>query len=98
MQAFAGIWGLEDFYSPPGRVPPPPLCLGKRRYMWEWGSQHQAAFEKAKILVKQIKALAISPAGLPFELRESMTLEVRYWALWQRQEKERVPRGFWSQL
>ena len=32
-----------------------------------WGLEQQAAFEKAKILVKQMKALGISQAGLPFE-------------------------------
>ena len=53
-------------------------------------------FEKAKILVKQIKALGFSQAGLPLELNASMSLEGMSWALWQRQQKERIPLGFWS--
>ena len=28
--------------------------------MWDWGSEKQAIFEKAKILVKQMKGLDIS--------------------------------------
>lgn len=38
-------------------------------------SEQQAAFEKAKSQVKQIKAPGISEAGLPLELDESGTPE-----------------------
>ena len=62
--------------------------------MWRWRSEQQAAFGKAKILVKQIKALGISQAGLPFELDVSVTLEGMGQAWSQRQ----VLLGFWSQL
>lgn len=44
----------------------------------------QAAFEKAKIRVKQIRVLGIPQAELPIELAVSMTLEDIGWALWQR--------------
>lgn len=43
--------------------------------MWDWGSEQQATFEKVKIPVKQMKALSISQAGLPFGLDVSVTLE-----------------------
>lgn len=36
--------------------------------MWNWGSEQQVTFEKAKILIKQIKVLGIFQTGLPFEL------------------------------
>lgn len=58
--------------------------------MWDWGSEQQATFAKAKILVKQIKALDISHAGLPFDLDVSVTPEDRAWARWQRQQKGRI--------
>lgn len=61
---------------------------------WSWGLEKQAAFEKAKILVKQIKALGFFQAGLSFELDESFTPEGMGWALWQRQLKQRVTLGF----
>ena len=43
--------------------------------MGGWGSEQQATFEKAKVLMKQIKALGISQAGLPFDLDVSVILE-----------------------
>ena len=66
--------------------------------MWDWGSEQQDTFEKADMLVKQIKALGICQAGILFELYLSVTLEGMSWTLWQRQQKERVPLGFWSRL
>ena len=48
MQAFAGIWGLEDFYSPPDTAPPSLICLGKRRHMWDWASQQEATLRRQK--------------------------------------------------
>lgn len=48
--------------------------------------------------MKQIRALGISQVGLPFELDVSVTLEGMGWALGQRQQKERVPLGLWSQF
>lgn len=44
-----------------------------------WGSEQQATFEKAKLLVKQIKALGASQARLPFELDGSVTLKGMGW-------------------
>lgn len=41
--------------------------------VWDWGSEQQAAFGKAKMLTKQTKALGIDQAGLSFELNVSMT-------------------------
>ena len=38
------------------------------------GIEQQATFEKTKILVKRIKALGISQAGLPLELHVSVIL------------------------
>ena len=37
--------------------------------------------------MKQLKALGISQAGLPFEFSVSVTLQSMGWALWQRQQK-----------
>lgn len=45
-----------------------------------------------------MKVPDISQAALPFELDVSVTLGGMGWALWQRQQEERVPLGFWSQL
>ena len=47
-QTSVRIWGLEDFHSPPGRVPHPSSLLVKKRYVWDWGSEQQASFEKEK--------------------------------------------------
>ena len=47
--------------------------------------------------MKQMKALGISQAGLPFEFSVSVTLHGMERSLWQRQQK-RVPVGVWSQL
>lgn len=66
--------------------------------MWDWGSEQQAAFVKTNILAKQIKALGVSHARLPFHLDVSVTPAGTGQALWQRQRKERVPPGFGSQL
>ena len=44
--------------------------------------------EKAEILVKQIKALGVSQARLPFDLDVSVTLEGVGWALWHTTEGE----------
>lgn len=56
--------------------------------------EQEDPFEKAKILVKQISALGIFQAGLPFKLDVSVTLEDTGWALWQkrRTEAESAPR------
>lgn len=38
IQAFVEILGiLENFYPPPGMVPPPVCCLVKRGHLWDWG-------------------------------------------------------------
>ena len=63
--------------------------------MWNWGSEQQAAFEKVNIQLKQIKVVGVSQAGLPFELDVSVILEGMGLAPWQRQQKERIPIGFW---
>lgn len=52
---------LVNFYAP---VSTNPLHhLVKKEHIWPWGAKQQAAFEKANILVKQIKALRISRWG-----------------------------------
>ena len=51
----------------------------------ELGIRIASTFEKVKVLGRQIKALGISQAGLPFELDVSVTLEDVDWPLWQRQ-------------
>lgn len=56
----------------------------KKEYMWDWGSEQKAAFEKAKILVKQVKALDLSHTELPFELYVPVTPVCMGYALWQR--------------
>ena len=48
-QASVRISGLEDFHSPPGRVPHPSSLLVKKRYVLDWGSEQQAAFEKEEL-------------------------------------------------
>ena len=53
----------------------------------------QASFVKAKILVKQIKALGISQERPPFKLNVIVTSEGMDWALRQRQQKERLWKG-----
>lgn len=63
--------------------------------MLDWGSEQQISFEKTKILVKQMKALGITQAGLPFELAVSVTLDGMGWALAET-TRGRVPLGFWS--
>lgn len=45
-QTSVRIWGLEDFHSPPGRVPHPSSLLVKKSYVWDWGSEQQISFEK----------------------------------------------------
>lgn len=72
-------------------------CLVKKGHVWDWDSEQQEAFEKAKLLMKQVKALGISQAWLPFELDVPVTPEGMGWTLWQRQQ-ETVSPGFWCQL
>lgn len=57
-------------------VPLSLMPLGKERDMWDWGSQQQATIEKAKLLMKQIKALDISQTRLSFKLDVSIALKV----------------------
>lgn len=58
-------------------------------------SKHSSGGKKKKIVVKQIKALGISQAGLPFELDVSVILEGMGWALGRgKKEKYRIPLGF----
>ena len=64
--------------------------------VWDWGSEQQAAFGKAKMLTKQTKALGIDQAGLSFELNVSMTPDGVDGALRQKQEKETLPPRLWS--
>ena len=53
------------------------MChLVKKGHIWDWGSEQQATFEKARILMRQIKALGIPQTGIPFELDVSRTPEV----------------------
>lgn len=73
---------LEDFHSPPGIVRPPLISPGKQRTRVGLGIRAEATFEKVKVLVKQIKALGIFLAVLPFELDVSMTLERISWISW----------------
>ena len=56
------------------------------------GSKQQAAdFEKAEMLVNQIKALGIFQAGLPFELDVSVALEAMGDGLSQQKETRSWP-------
>ena len=62
--AFVGILGLWKTFLPHLAQCLHPLHhLVKKGYVWDWGSEHQATFQKAKILVKQTKVLGISQAG-----------------------------------
>lgn len=56
-------------------MPPFLISPGKERALVGLGKREQTAFEKAKILVKQVIVLGISQAGLPFELDVSVILE-----------------------
>lgn len=87
---------LEDFHPPPGIVHPPLLSPGKQRTRVGLGIRAEATIQKVKVLMKQIKALGIYHAVLPFELDVSVTLKDVSCALWQRQQKGKVPLGFWS--
>lgn len=74
------------------------MPLGEEGDMWNWGSQQQANFEKATLLMKHIKALDISQTGLPFKSDVCVTPKVYGSGTWQRQKQGRVSLGFWSQL
>ena len=67
---------MEGFFPYLAQCFCPLYHLVKKGHVRDWGSGQQAAFEKVKTLVKQIKALGISHAGLPFELDVSVTREV----------------------
>lgn len=85
VQDFVGIWSFCRTFIPHlAQYLHPLYHLEKKGHIWNWGSEHQVTFEKAKILVKQIKALGLSQAGLPFELDMAATLESK------RQQEERV--------
>ena len=81
---------MEDFYSPPGTVPPSLVSPGKDKAYVRLGITEAVLLEQQiilplrwqKILVKQIKALGTSQAGLPFELDAPITPEALSWALW----------------
>ena len=94
---------MEDFYSPPGTVPPSLISPGKDKAYMGLGITAAVLLEQQIILplrwkripARQIKALGTSQAGLPFELDVPIIPEGLSWALWQRR---RVPLGFWFQL
>ena len=98
VQAFEGFGFGRTFIPHLAQCICPLYCLLPGKERAHRGSEQQAAFEKAKILVKQIKALGISKAGLQFELNVPMTPEGIGGALWQKQQKESESLGFWSQL
>lgn len=50
------------------------------------------------MLERHVKSLGISQAGLALGLDVSVTAGGMGQALWRRQQKGRVPLGFWSQL
>ena len=75
IQVFIGIWGFWRFLLPTWHSAAIPILPGKERACMGHGSEQQATFEKAKVLMKQIKALGISQAGLPFDLDVSVILE-----------------------
>ena len=78
------IWAIKEYH------------LVKRGQVWDWGSEQLVTSEKMKILVKQIKSLGISWAGLPSELAMYVTLKGMTWALWLRQKKKRPSRTWVS--
>lgn len=66
--------------------------------MGVWGSEQQAVFEKAEILVKRTEALGSCQIGLPSELNVSVIPEDTAWALWQKQDMETTPTFAMAQI
>lgn len=87
VQAFVEIWwrggsGIGGLYYPHGTMLPSLTPPGKERAHVGQGSEEQATFKKAKMLLRQIKSPGISHTGLPFELIMSLSLDDMEWTLW----------------
>lgn len=91
LETLVEIWVFRGLIIPPGTMPRSLLPLVKKGHIWDWGSEQQATFEKARILMRPTKALGISLTGLPFELDVSVTPEGRSQTLWQRQQRTECP-------
>lgn len=77
LETLVEIWVFRGLIIPPGTMPRSLLPLVKKGHIWGWGSEQQATFEKARIVMRLMKALGISRTGLPFELDVSVTPEGR---------------------
>lgn len=98
VQAFMRILGYWSTFIPHLMQCLHPLyCLLKKRHVWDWGTEQQAAFEKAKVLVEQIKALGIAQVELPSELDILVTRKV-WGGDYGKNSKRRVPFVFWSKI
>lgn len=92
VQASVEIWGLGRTFLPYlAQCLHLLFCRVKKGHTWNWGSEQQAGFEKAKILAKPIKGLGISQIGLTFELNMPVTPK-------DTGGQGRVPLRFWSQF
>lgn len=61
VQVLVGVMGFwRTFIFHLAKCLCPLYCQVKKGYIWDWGSEQQAALGKTKILVKQIKALGTS--------------------------------------
>lgn len=94
VQAFVGIWASCSTFIPHlAQCLCPFYHLVKKEHVRDWGSEQQATVEKAKMLVKQTKALGVSRAGLPLGCM-CVTLEGMCWALWQRPRRRECSEDF----
>lgn len=97
---FCGNSGvLVNICAPPGTMPSNIILSSQvGTYVGLGGQTTGCLWEGKKSTFKQIQVLGISQAGLPSEFDISVTLEGMGWAFWHKQQKERVPLGFWTQL
>lgn len=85
-----GFW--KTFIPHQAQCLHPLYHLVKKRYKQDWWSEQQATFEKTKILVKQIKALGTSQAGLPSELDDFDFIKYELGTVVETTEGESAPR------
>ncbi|XP_059841264.1 uncharacterized protein LOC132402424 [Hypanus sabinus] len=96
-QRFAGLLGFWREQIPHLTMLLRPLYrISRKKSTFLWGPAEQAAFDTAKLAVKQAMPLTSRQGGLPFELQLPASETVAEWSLWQKTPGRRVPLGFWT--
>ncbi|XP_030058356.1 uncharacterized protein LOC115469710 [Microcaecilia unicolor] len=96
-QQFIGLLGFWRKHIPHlGRILSPLYQVTRKKHNFEWGEMQQKVFEQARSVVQQSLSLWPIKGNVEVELQVSVTREYANWSLWQKQDGQRVPLGFWN--